>query len=85
MVAHPSAPTKTSNELDFFTGWMKGQTRSYENEADDEGHGAGMMDRHSLPAPPFYHYVARNLDRLTKRFPESRRRKVIADRITKRS
>jgi len=60
----------------------EGKPDSYENEADDEGHGAGMMDSAQFTSATFYHYVALNLDMLTKRFPDPVERKVIVTAFT---
>lgn len=64
MIAHPISTHKHTNEFDFFTAMDENKPLTYENEADDEGRGAGMMDSAGFASATFYHYAALNLDML---------------------
>jgi CRISPR system Cascade subunit CasC len=82
MVAHPISTHKSSNELDFYTAIDENKPDVYENEKDDEGRGAGMMDSTQFTSATFYHYAALNLDMLAKRFPDSVERQAIVKAFT---
>jgi CRISPR system Cascade subunit CasC len=69
MVAHALSTHKASNELDFFTAMDENKPSVYEDEAHDEGAGAGMMDSAEFISATFYHYAALNLDMLKKQLP----------------
>jgi CRISPR system Cascade subunit CasC len=69
MVAHPISTHKSGNEIDFFTAMDENKPSVYEDEAHDEGAGAGMMDSTEFVSATFYHYAALNLDMLKGKFP----------------